>query len=68
MPCIIMEKEKRISRKNNNGDCVNGERHSWKIEYGDSTWDKRHIYSVDTHTCIKCGEVKNISHRGIRAT
>ena len=56
-----------ISRVNKNGGCINRERHSWKVEYGDSDCDKMFIYSVDTYTCIKCGEIKNISHKELKA-
>ena len=62
-----MARKIEISHKNKNGSCINGERHSWKIEYGNPEADERFVYSVDTHTCIKCGEVKNVSHKGIRA-
>ncbi len=56
-----------ISRKNRNGGCKNGERHSWRIEYGEPYADEHHVYRVDTHICLKCEEVKNISHKELKA-
>ena len=62
-----MKKKLEISRENKNGKCINGERHSWRVEYGEIIVDNRFVYSVDKHTCVKCGEVKNISHKGLIA-
>jgi len=62
-----MKKKQIISRKNKNGSCINNERHNWKIEYGEPSFANHFVYAVDTHTCIKCGEVKHISHKGLKA-
>ena len=63
----LKKMKKIISRKFKNGSCKNGERHSWRIEYGELEYDKRFVYRVDTHICIKCGIIKYISHKDMKA-